>query len=634
MVMMLLPPAISDTDETEIYGTLTAPTSVQIEPVGRWFEVRLHRQRNHLSTSYTESLPSDDDEEESAEEDLYDDDEDDAMLQTLDPKEYKDHDLYAILGLSKLRYKATQHDIKKAHKRKVLKHHPDKRDDRKTRVRKSGDDDYFSCITKAYEILGNLVRRRAYDSVDPQFDNDVPPNNQQSKDKFYRTFSDAFQRNARWSIKKPVPDLGDDKSTFKEVNNFYNFWYDFQSWREFSYLDEEEKEKGECREERRWIDKQNRAERQRRKKEENARMRSLIDNAYACDPRIKRFKDEEKERKASEKRAKQEAVKAAAMEKERERLAILEAERLAKEKEAEEAKAKAQAAKKGKEALKKAMRKERKALRETCKKHGYFAPEDGLVKAMEDMEKLCERLSLVRLKEVNERFSKAEEEEQSKAVFEEEVAALTAETERAHQEELRKQQELLASSKAGDGGDGSKGGKAWSEGDTQLLIKAANIFPPGTSSRYEVIANYINNHSTSGSNRAAKDIINKTKNLQRLDGGMKAAANEKAFEKFQQATGAKLKKSDEAPPSENFEGGEGAAAPAAAEGPKAWQTDEQKRLEQALKTFPATATDRWDKISEAVPTRTKKECMKRYKELVEMVKAKKAAQAQVKAKKP
>lgn len=60
-------------------------------------------------------------------------------------------------------------------------------------------------------------------------------------------------------------------------------------------------------------------------------------------------------------------------------------------------------------------------------------------------------------------------------------------------------------------------------------------------------------------------------------------------------------------------GGEGAAAPAAAEGPKAWQTDEQKRLEQALKTFPATATDRWDKISEAVPTRTKKECMKRYK---------------------
>ncbi|XP_041458839.1 dnaJ homolog subfamily C member 2-like [Lytechinus variegatus] len=629
MVLLLLPPAISDADETEIQGTLTAPTSVQIEPVGRWFEVRLHRQRNHLSASYTESLPSDDDEEDSGEEDIFDEDEDDSMLQTLDPKEWKDHDHYKILGLSKLRYKASQHDIRRAHKRKVLKHHPDKREDRKTRVRKSGDDDYFSCITKAYEVLGNPVKRRAYDSVDPEFDNDVPSNNQQSKDKFFATFSDVFKRNARWSIKKPVPDLGNDKSTFKEVNNFYNFWYDFQSWREFSYLDEEEKEKGECREERRWIDKQNRAERQRRKKEENARMRTLIDNAYACDPRIKRFKDEEKERKAREKRAKQEAVKAAALEKEKERLAVLEAERLAKEKEEEEAKAKAQAAKKEKEALKKAMRKERKALRETCKKHGYFTNEDGLVKAMEDMEKLCERLSLVRLQEVNERFSGADQ-DKSKAIFQEEVAALTAEIEREHQEELRKQQELLSSSKGGDGG-GAKGGKAWSEADTALLIKAANIFPPGTSSRYEVIANYINNHSTSGINRVAKDIISKTKNLQRLDGGMKQAANEKAFEKFQQATGNKMKKSDEAQPSEKFEAGDGAGA----EGPKPWTTDEQKRLEQALKTFPASATDRWDKIAEAVPTRTKKECMKRYKELVEMVKAKKAAQAQVaKSKKP
>nr|XP_054751426.1 dnaJ homolog subfamily C member 2-like isoform X1 [Lytechinus pictus] len=631
MVLLLLPPAISDADETEIHGTLTAPTSVQIEPVGRWFEVRLHRQRNHLSASYTESLPSDDDEEDSGEEDIFDEDEDDSMLQTLDPKEWKDHDHYKILGLSKLRYKASQHDIRRAHKQKVLKHHPDKREDRKTRVRKSGDDDYFSCITKAYEVLGNPVKRRAFDSVDPEFDNDVPSNNQQSKDKFFAAFSDVFKRNARWSIKKPVPDLGNDKSTFKEVNNFYNFWYDFQSWREFSYLDEEEKEKGECREERRWIDKQNRAERQRRKKEENARMRTLIDNAYACDPRIKRFKDEEKERKAREKRAKQEAVKAAALEKEKERLAVLEAERLAKEKEEEEAKAKAQAAKKEKEALKKAMRKERKALRETCKKHGYFTDEDGLVKAMEDMEKLCERLSLVRLQEVNARFSGADQ-DKSKDIFQEEVASLTAEIEREHQEELRKQQDLLSSSKGGDGG-GAKGGKAWSEADTALLIKAANIFPPGTSSRYEVIANYINNHSTSGINRVAKDIISKTKNLQRLDGGMKQAANEKAFEKFQQATGNKMKKSDEAQPSEKFEGGDGAGA--AAEGPKPWTTDEQKRLEQALKTFPASATDRWDKIAEAVPTRTKKECMKRYKELVEMVKAKKAAQAQVaKSKKP
>ena len=42
-----------------------------------------------------------------------------------------------------------------------------------------------------------------------------------------------------------------------------------------------------------------------------------LDNAYACDPRIKKFKDDEKERKLAEKKAKEEAVRAAAEEKER-----------------------------------------------------------------------------------------------------------------------------------------------------------------------------------------------------------------------------------------------------------------------------------------------------------------------------
>lgn len=36
------------------------------------------------------------------------------------------------------------------------------------------------------------------------------------------------------------------------------------------------------------------------------------------------------------------------------------------------------------------------------------------------------------------------------------------------------------------------------------------------SSRWEVIANYMNQHSTSGMKRTAKDVINKAKNLQRL----------------------------------------------------------------------------------------------------------------------
>lgn len=44
-----------------------------------------------------------------------------------------------------------------------------------------------------------------------------------------------------------------------------------------------------------------------------------------------------------------------------------------------------------------------------------------------------------------------------------------------------------------------------------------------------------------------------------------------------------------------------------------WTTEEQKLLEQALKTFPVNTPERWDKIAAAVAGRSKKDCMKRYK---------------------
>ncbi|XP_048740508.2 dnaJ homolog subfamily C member 2-like isoform X2 [Ostrea edulis] len=502
----------------------------------------------------------------------------------------------------------------------VLKHHPDKRKARGLKVG-DGEDDYFTCITRAYEILGNKSKRRSYDSVDPQFDDDVPSNDEESKKKFFTVFGPVFDRNSRWSNKRTVPSLGTDSTSIEDVNRFYTFWYDFDSWREYSYLDEEEKEKGENREERRWIEKQNKAARQRLKKEEMARIRQLVDNAYACDPRIIRYREEEKEKKEAQKRAKKEAARQKALEEERIKQEALEEERKKKEKEEEEAKAQAAIVKKEKEAQKKLLKKERKALRTVAKDKNYFAEtEDEKVTNMADVERIADQLSLLRLQTLNEAMAEGEG-SNAKEAFLQVVQELNKEIE----EEKQRHLEALQKQKGGDNSQSSK--KTWLETEIQCLIKAVNLFPAGTKERWEVIASFIQQH-VPNSNKNAKDVLSKTKELQKDDFFLKQNADKKAFENFEK----KLKtahvqaKPKEGVVSERFESVGEQQVREAGTNPAPWSPEEQKLLEQALKTYPASTADRWDRISDCISSRSKKDCMKRYKELVEMVKAKKAAQ--------
>lgn len=223
-------------------------------------------------------------------------------LRSLDPRNWKDQDHYLVLGLATLRYNASDEQVKRAYRAKVLKHHPDKR--RALGEHITPDTDYFTCITRAYEVLGTPLKRRSYDSIDPDFDDTLPSSSDLKKD-FYATFGPQFDLNSRWSEKKTVPKLGDNDTPREQVEKFYTFWYDFDSWREYSYLDEEEKEKGQDREERRWIEKQNRAVRGKKKKEEMSRIRTLVDLAYNNDPRIVRFKQEDKDKKQAVKKARQ-----------------------------------------------------------------------------------------------------------------------------------------------------------------------------------------------------------------------------------------------------------------------------------------------------------------------------------------
>ncbi|GIX91964.1 dnaJ homolog subfamily C member 2 [Caerostris extrusa] len=559
----------------EVFSPLQEYTKVNVEPVGKWFEnfhIIKAKEYDHHDT--LGSSEEDEDEDESSEE--LEVEENSEYLRKLDPKEWKNQDHYAVLGLKKVRILAKDSHIKKLSVRK----------------------DYFTCITKAYEILGNPTKRQSYDSVDPEFDDDVPPVNNHSKEHFFKIFGPIFEANARWSNKKLVPLLGNKNSTVKEVDDFYSF-------------DEEEKEKGENREERKWIEKQNKIARQKHKKDEMARIRQLVDNAYACDPRIIKFKEEEKKRKLAQKKARVEAARKKIEEDQRRKQEALEEEQRKKEKEEEEAKLKREKEKKEKDAIKKLQKREKKLLQQICEKNNYFASDDETkISHLKEVDKLCNLL----LQDLNAALQK-EDDSNKKNVFLQEVDSLK------QQMELEKEQLIASSQRSASNTEDKKANqKPWSPADLQLLVKGVNLFPAGTNNRWEVIVAFMAQHSTSNVKRTAKEVLAKAKELQKRSGGLREEINKSAYEnleKNQKQIPVAVK--DQSAPTERFEVQE--------DSPSAWTAEEQQRLEQALKTYPSSTAERWEKIAACIPGRDKKECMKRYKDLVEMVKAKKAAQA-------
>uniref|UniRef100_A0A8C6QV38 DnaJ homolog subfamily C member 1 n=1 Tax=Nannospalax galili TaxID=1026970 RepID=A0A8C6QV38_NANGA len=58
-----------------------------------------------------------------------------------------------------------------------------------------------------------------------------------------------------------------------------------------------------------------------------------------------------------------------------------------------------------------------------------------------------------------------------------------------------------------------------------------------------------------------------------------------------------------------------------------WTQNQQKLLELALQQYPKGASDRWDKIAKCVPSKSKEDCIARYKLLVELVQKKKQAKS-------
>ncbi|TIC13661.1 DnaJ-domain-containing protein [Wallemia mellicola] len=359
--------------------SLSKPVTRKLVPVGGAYAAHASRQANGRSFDEDDALIRAENEKR-AEEERRNQPEDDGVgeepeskeLLASDPKNYKALDMYAILGLSNLRYKATPDQIRLAHKKKILRHHPDKK---AGRGGDANDDSFFKCVAKALEILDNPERRRQFDSIDESIDDKIP--DVKFKGDFFAVYGPVFDREARFSDgvhPDQVPRLGGADAPRDQVEEFYNAWYNFNSWRSFEWYDKEVNEGSENRDDKRYTEKKNKSDRAQRKKEDNARVRTLVDNALAADPRMKKFRQEDK---AAREAKKNKAKGIVSDPKKAQEEAALKAaqEAAAKEEQAKkdaENKASKATDKKAKEAARKNLSKAKKAIKQIVTDANYF----------------------------------------------------------------------------------------------------------------------------------------------------------------------------------------------------------------------------------------------------------------------
>lgn len=161
-----------------------------------------------------------------------------------------------------------------------------------------------------------------------------------------------------------------------------------------------------------------------------------------------------------------------------------------------------------------------------------------------------------------------------------------------------------------------------------LLVSLA--LKTSLSRRWEVVAQYLNQHSNSSSQRVAKEVLSKAKELQNSEQQMKEAAKRLTLQAREKTQANSAEMNPSVRLESKFGVRRGAVLRCRASGVtdrcvpaapqemlglnlSAWSGEEQRLLEQALKTFGPNTVDRWDRIAECLPTRSKKDCIKRYK---------------------
>lgn len=540
----------------------------------------------------------------------------DPRMERLDPNEWKKQDHYMVLGLEHKRGEVcSPEDIRNAYRARVLVYHPDKIAQRlgEGKGKRQKDDAIFKCIQKAHETLNDPDRKAAFDSVDPTFDESIPAEKLPAGACFYATYGPVFERNMRFSRVKSSLVLGHADSPREQVEAFYQFWFDFDSVRRFDYLDEDDCETLDNRADKRWQDKKNKAARAKRKTEDNTRIRRLAEQAYKLDPRIKEYKEADKQAKLNRKSGRPAANVSAAggqSEAQRKKAEAEAAAAVAAAQAAEEAAAREEA-KRVKEAEASALRKERKALKTLFSDNNYFLPPgldaNSRLKMLEEeamlLEQACQRLSRLQLGELRERISLEAASRAATNILREAIGVDQIERCASPVAEVKKPVEKKVETAA-------VVEEEWSLHDVDLLINGTKKFPGGTRNRWETIAEWFNRQASV--QRTADDLIRKANDFKATGpAGMVCTPLESE----------PVVVSSKRDP--RIDMNEPTLAMNLADASTAWTAEEQSALEAAMRSVAPSHPERWDAIAELVPSRTKKECMLRAKELATLLKANK-----------
>jgi DnaJ family protein C protein 2 len=141
----------------------------------------------------------------------------------------------------------------------------------------------YKAIQTAYDTFTNVHTRLVYDSSQ-DFDDSIPSKND---DFDYTIYREAFNKFSHYSAILPVLGFGDENTPIDDVIAFYDFWFNFRSWRDFSFAGEHDINNAENRTHRRWMHSENKTVSKGLKKKETAKIKSLTRNAQNQDPRWK-----------------------------------------------------------------------------------------------------------------------------------------------------------------------------------------------------------------------------------------------------------------------------------------------------------------------------------------------------------